>query len=230
MANVKAGGFGLAFNSFNMPKLKKDVIDKCKQEGGSAVLTSPPAQQLAPTPGRPQRAATPTANRRAAAAAEPAAAKSTVKRQRRGRNSSRGASADTEQAAADSHDTRPAHATADVPKSKPSQAPAAEPASIAARQPLAPLSLAVSQAATVPLPTAPDAEAAGFGNGQQIFDFMKGLADQADKILPQEEPEQKKRGRGRQKKDPTLLEALHESWNGKVGDAHRCMHQCWAAT
>lgn len=51
--------------------------------------------------------------------------------------------------------------------------------------------------------------------------FMKTLADAADKVLPKDEEEDvaaraKGAKGGRPKKEKTLKEALHESWNGKV--------------
>jgi hypothetical protein len=52
-------------------------------------------------------------------------------------------------------------------------------------------------------------------SGQEVFNRMQRLAEQIDRVVPQEEPE-KKRARGRQKKEPTLMEALHKSWQGKV--------------
>lgn len=53
-------------------------------------------------------------------------------------------------------------------------------------------------------------------SGQEVFNRMQRLAEQVERVVPQEEPE-KKRARGRQKKEPTLMEALHKSWQGKVG-------------
>jgi hypothetical protein len=46
---------------------------------------------------------------------------------------------------------------------------------------------------------------------------MQALAEDAAELLPQEQ-EQKKRGRGRAKKDLRLVDALHQCWQGKVGD------------
>jgi hypothetical protein len=47
---------------------------------------------------------------------------------------------------------------------------------------------------------------------------MKQLADDAAELLPQDDADGgKKRGRGRHKKDLRLMDALHQSWQGKVG-------------
>lgn len=53
-------------------------------------------------------------------------------------------------------------------------------------------------------------------DGQEIFKYMQQLAEDAEQLLPQEQ-EQKRRGRGRAKKDLRLVDALHQSWKGKVG-------------
>jgi hypothetical protein len=46
---------------------------------------------------------------------------------------------------------------------------------------------------------------------------MKQLAENAGELLPQDEADGgKKRGRGRPKKDMRLVDALHQSWQGKV--------------
>jgi hypothetical protein len=52
-------------------------------------------------------------------------------------------------------------------------------------------------------------------DGQEIFKYLQRLAEDAAELLPQEQ-EQKKRGRGRPKKDLSLVDALHQCWNGKV--------------
>lgn len=59
--------------------------------------------------------------------------------------------------------------------------------------------------------------AEGLRDGQEIFRYMQQLAEDAAGLLPQDDDqEQKKRGRGRAKKDLRLVDALHQSWNGKV--------------
>lgn len=64
----------------------------------------------------------------------------------------------------------------------------------------------------------PAKAAEGFRDGQEIFKYMQQLAENAEQLLPQDdEQEQKKRGRGRAKKDLRLVDALHQSWKGKVG-------------
>jgi hypothetical protein len=48
---------------------------------------------------------------------------------------------------------------------------------------------------------------------------MKQLAEDAAGLLPQDDADGgKRRGRGRPKKDLRLVDALHQSWQGKVGD------------
>lgn len=50
-----------------------------------------------------------------------------------------------------------------------------------------------------------------------FYRCMKQLADDAAEMLPLEEAEGgKRRGRGRPKKDLRLMDALHQSWQGKV--------------
>lgn len=55
-------------------------------------------------------------------------------------------------------------------------------------------------------------EQVAFKSGQDVYNYFKDLAQEAEHMLPQEED---KKGRKRNKKEPTLLEALHQSWQGK---------------
>jgi hypothetical protein len=68
-------------------------------------------------------------------------------------------------------------------------------------------------------------------DGAEIFKCMQALAEDAAELLPQEQ-EQKKRGRGRAKKDLRLVDALHQCWQGKVGDLLKLgsghnVRSCW---
>lgn len=72
---------------------------------------------------------------------------------------------------------------------------------------------------------------------------MKQLAEDADALLPQDDDDDcggaggagggeagggngRKRGRGRAKKDIRLVDALHQSWQGKVGAGCGCGVVC----
>lgn len=93
---------------------------------------------------------------------------------------------------------------------------------------------AVEEAAAMALDTSDDSDAGGsepaaaaavagrqgsqdhLRDGQEIYKYMKQLAEDASELLPQDEADGgKRRGRGRPKKDLRLVDALHQSWQGK---------------
>jgi hypothetical protein len=124
-----------------------------------------------------------------------------------------GAATRVQAAAADNGGSQAYAAAAAAPRRQPGavkRAPAAAAAAVAGDE------------ATILVEEQHDLPKENLTNGQEIFNAMKRLAEDAEALLPQEDEKEKKKKRP--KKELTLVEALQGSWQGKVSKLSKAWH------